>query len=54
MLNCDYSGYTLQSTTNLALPVSWAAVAPGPVVVSGQNTVTNPISGAQQFFQLAR
>jgi hypothetical protein len=32
---------TLQSTTNLA-----------PVVIAGQNTVTNPISGAQRFYRL--
>ena len=25
-----------------------------PVVVNGQNTMTNPISGIQQFFRLSR
>jgi formylglycine-generating enzyme required for sulfatase activity len=48
----DYTGYTLQSTTNLVSPVVWTTVSPGPVVVNGQNTVTNPISGAQQFYRL--
>jgi hypothetical protein len=46
------TGYTLQSTTNLASPV-WTAVSSGPVVVNGRNTVTNPISGTQQFFRLS-
>jgi hypothetical protein len=44
------SGLTLQSTTNL---VVWANVSVAPVVVNGQKTVTNVISGAQQFFRLA-
>jgi uncharacterized repeat protein (TIGR03803 family) len=48
----SYSGYTLQSTTNLVSPV-WGTVSPGPVVVNGQNTVTNPISGTQMFFRLS-
>jgi uncharacterized repeat protein (TIGR03803 family) len=50
----DYSGFTLQSTTNLAPPVFWTAVSPSQVVVNGQNTVTNPISTAQQFYQLVQ
>lgn len=45
------AGFTLQSTTNLA-PAVWSSVFPAPVVVNGQNTVTNPISGPQKFFQL--
>jgi uncharacterized repeat protein (TIGR03803 family) len=47
----DYTGYTLQSTTNLASPV-WAANSPEPVIVNGQYTVTNSISITQQFFRL--
>jgi len=49
----DYAGYSLQSTTNLALPV-WSTNLPAPVVVNGQYTVTNPISGTQQFFRLSQ
>ena len=45
-------GLTLQSTTNLLAPV-WANVSVAPAVVNGQNIVTNPISGPQQFFRLA-
>jgi len=47
----DYTGYTLQSTTNLASP-SWSAVSPSPVIVNGQETVTNPISATQMFYRL--
>jgi hypothetical protein len=32
----------------------WTTNSPAPVVVNGQNTVTNPISGAQQFFRLSQ
>jgi uncharacterized repeat protein (TIGR03803 family) len=46
------SGLTLQSTTHLGSTV-WTTNSPAPVVVNGQNTVTNPISGAQQFFRLS-
>jgi hypothetical protein len=28
--------------------------SPAPVVVNGQNTVTNPITGNQQFFRLGQ
>jgi len=49
----DYSGYTLQSTTNLAPPV-WTTNSPPPVVINGLNTATNPISGTQQFFRLSQ
>ncbi len=47
----NFSGATVQSTTNLVSPV-WTSVAPAPVVVNGQNTVTNPMSGTQQFYRL--
>ncbi len=49
----SYSGYALESTTNLVSPV-WATNSPAPVIVNGQNTVTNPISGTQQFFRLSQ
>ena len=47
------AGFTLQSTTNLVSSALWAAVSPGPLVIDGQNTVTNLISGTQQFYRLA-
>ena len=44
--------FTLQSTTNLD-PV-WSPVPLSPVIINGQNVVTNPISGSpQQFFRLS-
>jgi uncharacterized repeat protein (TIGR03803 family) len=50
----NYAGYTLESTTNLFSPVVWGPVSVTPVVVNGQNTVTNPISSAQQYYQLSQ
>ena len=47
-------GFTLQSTTNLGSSAIWTTNSPAPVVVNGQNTVTNPISGTQQFFRLSQ
>jgi uncharacterized repeat protein (TIGR03803 family) len=48
----DYTGYTLQSTTNLGSSAVWATNSPAPVVVNGQNVVTNSITGTQQFYRL--
>jgi hypothetical protein len=48
------AGFILQSTTNLVSPAVWSTVSPGPVVVNGQNAVTNPISGKQQFYRLSQ
>ncbi len=50
----DYTGYTLQSTTNLVSPAVWSTNSPAPVVINGQNTVSNPITGAQQFYRLVQ
>ena len=47
-------GFTLQSTTNLGSLAVWSTNSPAPVVVNGQNTVTNPISGAHQFYRLVQ
>jgi uncharacterized repeat protein (TIGR03803 family) len=48
------TGFTLQSTTNLVSPGVWSTVSPAPVIVNGQNTVTNPISGTKKFFRLSK
>ncbi len=50
----SYSGFRLQSTTNLGSPAVWTSVSPGPVVIGGQNLVINTISGRQQFFRLSQ
>lgn len=44
-------GVILQFATNLVTP-DWSTNLPTPVLVSGQNTVTNPISGSERFFRL--
>lgn len=49
----DYSRYALQSTTNLAGGV-WDTNLSSPVVLNGQYTVTNPVTGTQQFFRLSQ
>jgi len=46
--------FFLQSASNIAASPVWTRVARDPVVINGQNTVTNPISGAQQFFRLSQ
>jgi uncharacterized repeat protein (TIGR03803 family) len=46
------TGFTLQSVTNLVSGATWTTASPGPVVVSGQYTVTNPISGTRKFYRL--
>lgn len=49
----NFPGYALKSTSDLGSPV-WMINSTAPVVVNGQNTVTNPISGTQQFFRLSQ
>lgn len=48
------AGFALQSTTNLAGPIVWGTVAPPPVILNGNNTVTNPIAGAQKYYRLSQ
>ena len=47
------TGFTLKFATNLVSPIFWYTNSPAPVVINGQNTVTNPISGTHQFFRLS-
>ena len=47
----NLAGFTLQSTINLGSS-GWSTVSPVPVIINGQYTVANPISGAQQFYRL--
>jgi uncharacterized repeat protein (TIGR03803 family) len=51
-LGFDFTSFTLQSTPDLTPPALWTTASPAPVVVNGQNTVTNPISGTQMFYRL--
>ena len=50
----NYAGFTLQSTTNLGLLAVWSTNFSPPIVVNGKNTVTNRITGSQQFFRLSQ
>jgi len=50
----SFIGFALQSTTNLVSPAIWSTVSSVPVVLNGNNTVTNAISGAEKFYRLAR
>jgi len=48
------TGFTLQCTTDL-LPLSaWATNPPDPVVVNGQNAVTNATAGPRKFYRLSQ
>jgi uncharacterized repeat protein (TIGR03803 family) len=46
ILTWSEPGFTLQSATNLAAPV-WTTV-------SGQNAITNPITGTKMFYRLSQ
>jgi uncharacterized repeat protein (TIGR03803 family) len=48
------AGFALQSATNLGSATVWTTVLPAPVVGNGQNLVTNPVSGTQQFYRLSQ
>jgi uncharacterized repeat protein (TIGR03803 family) len=50
----NFTGFTLQSSSQLGAAASWSPVTPLPVSVNGQNTVTNPIIGAQMFYRLGQ
>jgi uncharacterized repeat protein (TIGR03803 family) len=50
----NFAGFTLQSTTNLVAPIVWSTNSPAPTIVNGQNSVTNPISGTQNFYRLSQ
>lgn len=43
---------TLEFATNLVSPTVWNTNLPAPIVIGGQNVVTNPVTSAQMFFRL--
>ena len=45
-------GFNLASTHDLGVGVVWNTNSTAPVVVNGQNVVTNPIAGTRQFYRL--
>ena len=50
----DYTGFTVQSTTNLVSPAVWTTNSSMPVVINGQNVVSNPITGNWMFYRLGQ
>jgi uncharacterized repeat protein (TIGR03803 family) len=50
----DAAGFALQSAGNLSPPAVWTNVSQGPVVVNGQNAMTNSITGSEQFYRLSQ
>ncbi|HZR18096.1 MAG TPA: hypothetical protein VFE51_12445 [Verrucomicrobiae bacterium] len=48
------TGFIVQSATNLSPTAIWTTNFPAPVVVSGLNTLTNPVLGAPRFFRLSQ
>ena len=49
----NQAGFALQSSASLGPSAAWHSVSPGPSIVNGQYTVTNPLFASQQFYQLA-
>jgi hypothetical protein len=46
-------GFNLASSPNLGAAAAWSTNGlPSPVVVNGQNVVTNPVAGAQRYYRL--
>jgi len=50
----SFSGFTLETSTNLSKTNFWTSVATQPVVVNSQNTVTNTITNGAHFFRLVK
>jgi uncharacterized repeat protein (TIGR03803 family) len=48
------TGLTLEYATSLVPPILWNTNSITPVIINGQNVVTNPITGAQMFFRLTQ
>jgi uncharacterized repeat protein (TIGR03803 family) len=49
----NVSGLNLEYATNLASTTVWQTNSTAPVVIGGQNVLTNPITGTQMFFRLS-
>ena len=50
----DAVGFNLQSTSNLDSSAIWTTNSTVPVIINGQNIITNPIFGTQLFFRLSK
>jgi len=52
--SASFSGYNLEFATNLVSPTVWNTNLTVPVILSGRNTVTNPISVPVKFYRLSQ
>lgn len=50
----NFTGYTLQSATNLVSSTTWINVSTSPIVINTNNVVTNGISGTRVFYRLSQ
>jgi uncharacterized repeat protein (TIGR03803 family) len=50
----NFTGFTLQSATNLVSPTVWSNVSPSAVVVNTNNAVTNAIFSTGKFYRLSQ
>jgi uncharacterized repeat protein (TIGR03803 family) len=50
----NYTGFTLQATTNLGSSAVWSTNSSPPIVIGGDNVVINAASGKQQFYRLSQ
>jgi len=48
------SDYFIEDVYRIILEAFWTTVSPSPGILNGQYTVTNHISGAQQFYRLSQ
>ena len=48
----NFPAFSLELATDLDSPTVWQTNPTAPIVIGGQNTVTNPISGTQMFYRL--
>ena len=49
----SFSAFHLQSTVNL-VPTNWTNASPPAMLVGGQETVTNAITGSRMFYRLSQ
>lgn len=50
----NFTGFILQSATNLVSGAVWSTVSPAPAIVGGQYIVTNGNSGSRKFYRLSQ
>jgi hypothetical protein len=48
----SFVGFVLESTPGLSSGALWSVVSPSPVIVNGNFTVTNTMSGGGKYYRL--